>query len=790
MDNRLHKALRRYGAAGVGPILNPDLRIRGRYLPLRTNEAEYLQVVKNNVLAEYACFVKEAKVEQTFEIYDDTFLVVEDTNLHLLKLQVSEEKTLPLEELDYHLLVIGGYLALAVLEQPERRHLIIEIGVQTSKLTMQNKEHFDSECILDLGYVGDVINKLDACNDMLRQSPKHPLLQAIADPTLRAQALYCDRPISPAVPINEGQQKALQNLKYNIEGIQGPPGTGKSTLIFHIMNSALSSDDVTLATCVQNKAVDAITEKLAKSKQIPFFVHGNEKRLGLVSKEWTIEAQVNRHPELRDLTQKIRRCEAVRTAINRFFKPPFNTSFRNTRRAERAEELFGSDNEVNENKKRQWLSRDMWSIFWKKHMCKRHPWLAAARDKVTTEASRLCNILDGRKLQVHNDILYGAKAILCTVDTASRSLLSARELQDMRSLIKTAIMDEAGTTPESCMPLLLRLPHLERIIAVGDQQQLSPFTRLPMPKMCKFGLQCYSRSTCRFEHDPAATTPSGFFQRLTVALRKGAVPMMSLQYRMHPKISDYVSSCFYNNKLQAADQICDSRLEQDPDGMWWLSSDSKEETPEKSTSKRNPGEADLVLRVLQDMNRSDLMNRRSVMVITFYKSQEHLLRKRLREVGMLESCDTNRGLRILTVDQSQGSEADIVVLSCVRSNSRGDIGFVKNPNRLNVAVSRTRFRLIVVGDEKTIGARDANWAQLYRACRKVSSVGDIAPFSLNESHDQQQDEDDSDSLSSYFKNMQLTSVERRKQFPVREQRNRPCSSALLYIDMFRNRNKI
>ncbi|KAJ1442997.1 hypothetical protein B484DRAFT_38313 [Ochromonadaceae sp. CCMP2298] len=80
----------------------------------------------------------------------------------------------------------------------------------------------------------------------------------------------------------------------------GPPGTGKSTLVYHIDNSFLGKNTISLATCVQNKAVDAIAEKLATG-QIGFFVVGNEDRLGLFAKMWTLDAQMYRNRATRDL---------------------------------------------------------------------------------------------------------------------------------------------------------------------------------------------------------------------------------------------------------------------------------------------------------------------------------------------------------------------------------------------------------------------------------------------------------------------------------------------------------
>lgn len=108
------------------------------------------------------------------------------------------------------------------------------------------------------------------------------------------------------------------------------------------------------------------------------------------------------------------------------------------------------------------------------------------------------------------------------------------------------------------------------------------------------------------------------------------------------------------------------------------------------------------------------------MVITFYKAQDALIKEALAAADI----DEDTWLRVLTVDQAQGSEADVVVLSCVRSNTSHKVGFLANPNRLNVAVSRSRERLIVVGDQNTLKG-DARWKALVTACTHVRSIASI-----------------------------------------------------------------
>lgn len=272
------------------------------------------------------------------------------------------------------------------------------------------------------------------------------LLQSVADPRLRRESIY-DIPesLSSGVPINAGQRAVLDGMKFEIEAIQGPPGTGKSTLIFHvrtlsavvlrnslaphrfwqIMNSYVAADEVTLATCVQNKAVDSIADKLASSG-FPFFVIGNVERLSLVATEWTLDAQVRRDERVIALTEELSAC-AVRLA-------------------ELEDKRLTDESAV------------------------------ALAALASFNVMRVKAALDAQKESVYAELVESARAILNTVATAAGSLQSNASIAPAVDRITTAVLDEAGTCSESKIPLLLRLPELARIIAVGDQKQLQPFT--------------------------------------------------------------------------------------------------------------------------------------------------------------------------------------------------------------------------------------------------------------------------------------------------------------------------
>jgi hypothetical protein len=302
------------------------------------------------------------------------------------------------------------------------------------------------------------------------------------------------------------------------------------------------------------------------------------------------------------------------------------------------------------------------------------------------------------------DILNKARVVLCTVATASstgrESLSMSAELKPLFAKLTTIIIDEAGTAPESKLPLLLTLNptgNITRIIAIGDQKQLPPFNLSQGDQM-------------------------GFFQRLDKAL-PGMIGTLTEQYRMHPVVCGFISNAFYDGKLKTSNAVSAARIDSDPIGLYWLTYDNSnaESTAPNSFSKQNEIEARLAVAAVQ----REVRNGRSIMVITFYKSQENLIRELFKKNGLEESSEC----RLTTVDQSQGSESDVIILSGVRCNKKKQIGFVNKPNRINVSASRMKKRLIVIGSVERLTS-DKNWRELYKLCKEVPNVNDIPPLDL------------------------------------------------------------
>lgn len=182
--------------------------------------------------------------------------------------------------------------------------------------------------------------------------------------------------------------------------------------------------------------------------------------------------------------------------------------------------------------------------------------------------------------------------------------------------------------------------------------------------------------------------------------------MLVVQHRMHEDLMGYPSLASYDGKLVAADHVAQQRLQDlgvpedplrpgplvflDTAGRGW-----EEERTEKDPSTSNPGHAE---RTCAELRR--LLGRgvppKDVAIITPYHAQVRLLRGLLRE-------EVAQGVDIGSVDGFQGREKEVVLLDLVRSNDQNQLGFLKDTRRMNVALTRARRLLMVIGDSATIG---------------------------------------------------------------------------------------
>ncbi|MDE0397250.1 MAG: AAA domain-containing protein [Candidatus Poribacteria bacterium] len=257
------------------------------------------------------------------------------------------------------------------------------------------------------------------------------------------------------------------------------------------------------------------------------------------------------------------------------------------------------------------------------------------------------------------------------------------------------ILDEAGraTLPEALIPIV----KAEKAILVGDERQLPPM--LDEMTSEEKGI---SESE---EEEGESRLDMSLFQSLveqTVEAGGSHVARLTKQYRMHPAIGNLISTVFYEGQLQNGKESPRRMrtLKWLPAPVTWISTsrNSNREETRVGRSFANPTEGQIILDVLEKMQdrRSASSSELTVGVISGYSAQVEYLTTRIdpENSGRWKSLK----IEIATVDSFQGRECDVVVYSTVRSNRHRRIGFLKDYRRINVALSRAKDRLVVVGD--------------------------------------------------------------------------------------------
>ncbi|MDE0707694.1 MAG: AAA domain-containing protein [Candidatus Poseidoniales archaeon] len=287
--------------------------------------------------------------------------------------------------------------------------------------------------------------------------------------------------------------------------------------------------------------------------------------------------------------------------------------------------------------------------------------------------------------QMRDDILEHAQVICATCVGAGHLLLDSRRFP-------LVLLDEAtqATEPASLIPLTKGARHL---VLVGDHHQLPPTV--------------ISR---RAEEEGLSRS---LFERL-IALGAPST-MLTTQYRMHPVIREWPSERFYQGRLEDGITAADRPA---PAGFVWPNWDApvafipvegSEDTSPDGASKQNMDEAGLAVRVVDMLLSGGDLTPHDIGVVTPYSGQVRLLNDLFEGAGGREENEPYHGLEIKTVDGYQGREKDVIVLSSVRANEAGEMGFLTDRRRLNVAITRARRGLIVLGHPRTL-RNDSSWA--------------------------------------------------------------------------------
>ncbi len=299
------------------------------------------------------------------------------------------------------------------------------------------------------------------------------------------------------------------------------------------------------------------------------------------------------------------------------------------------------------------------------------------------------------------DILNLADVICCTCVGAGDPRLLERSMKrgKKRRRFEQVLIDEAtqGIEPETMIPIVTGA---KQLVMVGDHQQLPPVV------CCKGAAK--------------AGLGQSLFERLV--LRGQNANRLTIQYRMHPCLSVFPSNSFYDGELQNGVGANERQLlkvklpfPRSDRPMFFYCVDGIEEVGSTGTSYLNREEAYATEKIVTGMLRGGVRPEQ-IGIITPYHAQRGYVSSYMARNGALRT-DLYDDIEVASVDAFQGREKDIIILSCVRSNEKQGIGFLKDQRRLNVALTRAKYGLIILGNPKVLSTASLLWYNLIQHFR-------------------------------------------------------------------------
>ena len=450
--------------------------------------------------------------------------------------------------------------------------------------------------------------------------------------------------------LNPTQERAVNEVLWakDVTIVHGPPGTGKTTTLVEAINETLMRESQVLVCAQSNMAVDWISEKLVDRGitvlRIGNPTHVNDKMLG-----FTYERRFESHADYPQLW-------AIRKAIREL----------------RKNRKKGSEN---------------------------------YHQKMDRLKSRAAEI----ELRINAELFGEARVIACTLVGSAHHLLEGMKFG-------TLFIDEAAQALEAACWIPMK--RASRVILAGDHCQLPPTVKSIAALRAGLGKTLMERIA---ENKPEVVT------------------LLKIQYRMNDEIMRFSSDWFYGGKVESAPQIkYRSVLDYDHPITWIDTSNEEnqitiegEDAPEDSAStsssvsatnqnsdlnfkeqfvgesfgRINKAEAELTLLTLAEYftkigKQRVLSESIDVGIISPYRAQVQYLKKLIKKYEFFKPY--RRLISVNTVDGFQGQERDVILISLVRSNDEGQIGFLKDLRRMNVAMTRARMKLIILGNKDTM----------------------------------------------------------------------------------------
>ena len=300
------------------------------------------------------------------------------------------------------------------------------------------------------------------------------------------------------------------------------------------------------------------------------------------------------------------------------------------------------------------------------------------------------------ELRIRSSLFGEARVVACTLTGAANRVLEGEKYS-------TLFIDEAAQALEAACWIAIR--KAGRVVFAGDHCQLPPTVKSIAALKGGLGKTLMERIV---EQKPQVVT------------------LLKVQYRMNEQIMHFSSDYFYHGEVETAPEVSHRGILDYDVPMMWIDTadvDGKEEFVGESFGRINRAEAELTLHTLelyfQKIGKQRILDELiDVGIISPYRAQVQLLRKMIRAREFFRPY--RHLISVNTVDGFQGQERDVVLISLVRSNEGGDIGFLRDLRRMNVAITRARMKLIILGSAQTMTSHPF-YGRLHEYVEKLSS---------------------------------------------------------------------
>ncbi|MCQ2212053.1 MAG: AAA domain-containing protein [Bacteroidaceae bacterium] len=300
-------------------------------------------------------------------------------------------------------------------------------------------------------------------------------------------------------------------------------------------------------------------------------------------------------------------------------------------------------------------------------------------DNIHQKIARLRERASEIEMRINASLFDEARVIACTLVGSANKILVGQKFS-------TLFIDEAAQALEPACWIAMR--RASRVILAGDHQQLPPT------------IKCYEAMR--------QGLGKTLMERL-VENQPQSVTLLKVQYRMNDDIMRFSSDYFYGGQVMSDDSVRNRGLLQLDNPMLWISTsedlEAKEEFIGENHGRINKPEAELTIQTLKDYiekigKRRYIDERLDVGIISPYRVQTQYIRSLIKHDEFFKTI--RHTIAVNTVDGFQGQERDIIMISLVRSNDQGQIGFLNDLRRMNVAITRARMKLIIIGNADTL----------------------------------------------------------------------------------------